>query len=163
MKPSLLALHPYNPHRRNRLLALAAMLAAVVFLLAPLPLPLTAPAERHFRVEAGSFEYTPAILRVNPGDHVTIDVVAQDVVHGIYIDGYDLSVSADPGQTARLSFTAARAGAFRFRCSVTCGPLHPFMIGKLYVGPNMLYWKAAALSGLAVLSVLFLVWKRPSL
>ena len=103
-------------------------------------------ADRHFRIEASSFQYTPEAIHVNPGDHVTIDLVSTDVVHGLYIDGYDLNVTADPGQTATLSFVADRAGSFRFRCSVTCGALHPFMIGKLNVGSNDLLWRAIGLA-----------------
>jgi hypothetical protein len=72
-----------------------------------------------------------------------------------YLDGYDLNVIAPPGQTAHLTFVADRAGDFRFRCSVTCGALHPFMIGKLNVGPNWLLYRAA---GLALLGVLAVVW-----
>ena len=109
-------------------------------------------AEWHFRIEAGSFQYTPEAIHVNPGDHVTIDLVSTDVVHGLYIDGYDLSVTADPGQTASLSFVADRAGSFRFRCSVTCGALHPFMMGKLNVGSNDLLWRAIGLGALVVVA-----------
>ena len=125
-----------------------AVLAVVSILFVPLPNPTHAPATRVVRVNASSFEYTPSVVRVNPGDHVTLEVIATDVVHGLYLDGYDLSVTADPGQTARPSFVADRPGVFRFRCSVTCGPLHPFMIGKLYVGGDTLWWR-----GLAALAV----------
>jgi nitrous-oxide reductase len=83
---------------------------------------------------------------------VTLEVVSTDVVHGIYIDDYGLETSADPGQTARLSFIADRAGSFRFRCSVTCGALHPFMIGKLKVGSNTLLWRGIGLAFLAVIA-----------
>ena len=72
---------------------------------------------------------------------MTIELAATDVVHGIYIDGYGLSLEADPGKTERMIFTADRPGSFRFRCSVTCGSLHPFMIGKLQVGENSLLWR----------------------
>src|SRR3990172_6195459 len=65
-------------------------LLAVVTLLAPPPAMTAPPAERYFRIEAGNFEYAPATLTVNPGDRVTIDVVAQDVMHGLYVDGYGL-------------------------------------------------------------------------
>ena len=41
------------------------------------------------------------------------------------------------------------------RCSVTCGALHPFMIGKFNVGSNDLLWRAI---GLGVLAVIAGVW-----
>jgi len=83
---------------------------------------------------------------------VTIELIATDVVHGLYLDGYDLEIIANPGQTATLTFVADKPGAFRLRCSVTCGALHPFMIGKLNVGVNLLFYRAIGLSILAGLA-----------
>jgi heme/copper-type cytochrome/quinol oxidase subunit 2 len=111
-----------------------------------------APTSHHFRIEASSFAYSPAELYVAPGDTVTLDLAATDYVHGLFLDGYELEVQADPGQPAQLTFVADRAGSFRFRCSVTCGPLHPFMIGKLNVGPNWALLRAIGLSALAVIA-----------
>lgn len=119
----------------------------------PLPLASAAPMERTFRIQASRFAYTPAVLAINPGDRVTVEVVATDVVHGLSIDGYNQQTTADPGQTARLTFVAGKQGSFRFRCTVTCGNMHPFMIGKLEVGQNALLWKTGALMGLALLAV----------
>lgn len=130
-------------------------LIAIAIAFVPTPMTIAAPTDRHFRIEAGRFQYTPAAMTVNPGDHVTIDLVATDVVHGLYIDGYDRSVVADPGQMASLSFVADQVGTFRFRCSVTCGALHPFMIGKLNVGNNYLLWRGL---GLAMLAAVASVW-----
>lgn len=127
-------------------------LLALAIMVMPDPIAAAAPAEQHFRIEASSFQYAPETIHVNHGDHVTIDLVATDVVHGLYLDGYDLNVTADPGQTATLSFVANRSGSFRFRCSVTCGALHPFMIGKLNVGSNDLLWRAIGLGALAVIA-----------
>lgn len=132
---------------------------AAVILLAPVPVAATTPISRTFRIEASRFQYSPAVLKVNPGDQVTIELVAQDVVHGLSIDGYNLAVSADPGQTARLNFVADRPGSFHFRCSVTCGNLHPFMIGKLEVGNNTLLWRSAALALLALAAGVWQLWK----
>ena len=137
---------------------IAIGLLALLIVVLPNPIALAAPSEQHFRIEASSFQYTPEAIQVHPGDHVTIDLVSTDVVHGLYLDGYDLNVTADPGQTARLSFVADRAGSFRFRCSVTCGALHPFMIGKLDVGANDLLWRAIGLGALAIVAG---VWARP--
>jgi heme/copper-type cytochrome/quinol oxidase subunit 2 len=133
-------------------------LAGLTVVLAPLPTAEAAPAERAFHIEASSFEYKPGVIRVNPGDRVTIELAATDVVHGLYLDGYGLSLEADPGKTERLTFTADRPGSFRFRCSVTCGPLHPFMIGKMKVGGNDLLWRAGGLALLGLAAIL--LWGR---
>jgi heme/copper-type cytochrome/quinol oxidase subunit 2 len=130
-------------------------LAGLTIALAPLPTAAAAPVERVFHIEASSFEYKPGLIHVNPGDRVTIELAATDVVHGLYLDGYGLSLEADPGKTERLTFTADRTGTFRFRCSVTCGPLHPFMIGKMRVGGNDLLWRAG---GLALLGLAAILW-----
>lgn len=127
-------------------------LPALVVLLAPTPSGPAEPTERIIRIEASSFAYKPALIAVAQGDHITIELVATDVVHGLHIDGYDLSVVADPGQTRRLTFVADRQGMFRIRCSVPCGPLHPFMIGKLKVGTNWLLWRAVGLAVLVALA-----------
>jgi heme/copper-type cytochrome/quinol oxidase subunit 2 len=127
------------------LLALIAL--AITFL--PLPTGTGVPGSRELRIAASQYEYSPTVISVNQGDRVTIELASADVVHGLYLDGYDLEVTVDPGQTARLSFIADKSGTFRFRCSVTCGPLHPFMIGKLKVGNNTLLWRGLALAVLA--------------
>jgi heme/copper-type cytochrome/quinol oxidase subunit 2 len=122
----------------------------------PIPVGATAPTERTFHVDARRFEYDPAILKVNPGDRVTIELAATDVVHGLAIEGYNLETTADPGKTARLSFMADQRGTFRFRCTVTCGNMHPFMTGKLEVGQNTLLWRAIALTGLVLVAVVWM-------
>lgn len=129
-----------------------AGLAGAVIGFAPLPVHVEAPTDRTFRVEASQFAYSPAVLSVNPGDTVTIELVSTDVVHGLYVDGYGVSVTADPGQTVRLTFLANKPGSFRFRCNITCGALHPFMIGKMQVGTNTLLWRAIGLTILATFS-----------
>jgi heme/copper-type cytochrome/quinol oxidase subunit 2 len=121
---------------------------------APLPGSTAVSATRTIHLNARSFAFSPAIVQVNPGDEVTIELTAADVAHGLYLDGYDLELMAEPGQTAVLTFTADKPGTFRFRCSVTCGALHPFMIGKLRVGTNTLLWRGMAL---ALLVILFFV------
>lgn len=142
---------------RSYLLLLLLATAGLVVAFAPLPVPAVAPRERSFWIDAQQFAYSPSELTVNPGDSVTIQLVSTDVVHGLYIDGYDLAVEADPGQTATLTFTADKPGSFRFRCNVTCGAMHPFMIGKLTVGTNDWLMRSAGLAVVAVLGVLILV------
>ena len=142
---------------RSHFLLLLLVLAGLAVGFAPLPVPVIAPQRRTLQIEARQFAYSPAELTVNPGDTVTIQLVSTDVVHGLYIDGYDLSVEADPGQTATMTFTADKPGSFRFRCSITCGAMHPFMIGKLTVGRNDWLFRSAGFAVIAVLGVLTLV------
>ena len=118
------------------------------------------PAERTVRIEAGQYQFAPGVVEVARGERVTIELVATDVVHGLYLDGYDLEMTADPGQTARLTFVADRSGTFRFRCSVSCGAMHPFMIGKLKVGPDYLLWGSLGLALLAVVAGLGSGWRK---
>lgn len=125
----------------------------VVFL--PFPSYQGRTEEHNINIEASMFDFTPASFKVNPGDKVTISLTSIDVVHGLYLDGYNLNLTSDPGQTSELSFTANQRGSFRFRCSVTCGSLHPFMIGRLQVGTNPLLWRGIGLSIIAVLGVMF--------
>ena len=122
----------------------------------PVPAGSTTPVTRVIHIDASRFEYNPAIIKVNPGDQVTIELAATDVVHGLSIEGYGLETTSDPGQTARISFTADKSGSFRFHCTVTCGNMHPFMTGKLEVGRNTFLWRSLALLSLALLAV---IWK----
>lgn len=113
------------------------------------------PAVDDVHIAASQYQFSPGVVTVNQGDLVMIELESTDVVHGLYLDGYDLEIIADPGQPSTLSFVADKSGTFRFRCSVTCGPLHPFMIGKLKVGNNTLLWRGMALSILVAAVVLW--------
>jgi polyferredoxin/plastocyanin len=105
--------------------------------------------DHRFVVQAGNSSFLPARLSVHPGDRVTIELASSDVVHGLRIDGYDVEVAADPGQPASLSFVADRPGTFRIRCSITCGPLHPFMVAELAVGYDVSFARTAGIVALA--------------
>jgi len=126
------------------------LMAGLVVAFVPLPATPPTPQERTFEIDARQYAYSPSELQVNQGDTVTIRLVSTDVVHGLYVDGYDVSVDADPGQPATLTFTANKAGSFRFRCNVTCGAMHPFMIGKLTVGNNNWLYRSIGLATLAI-------------
>ena len=129
-------------------------MAGLVVAFAPFPVRPVSPQERTFRIEAGQFSYSPAELSVNPGDTIIIELVSTDVVHGLYVDGYDISVESDPGQTTTLTFVANKPGSFRFRCNITCGAMHPFMIGKLNVGSNNWFFRSIGLAALGMAGVI---------
>ncbi|MBI4456285.1 MAG: hypothetical protein HY644_10340 [Acidobacteria bacterium] len=132
-------------------LAVVSGLGTLGFVLAPAA---PAPKERSITVRAHRYGYDPKIIRVNRGDRVRLRFVSEDVTHGFYLEGYDLDVSIPPmhpsvewrkpSQPGKLkvidevAFTADREGKFRYRCSMTCGFLHPFMLGEFIVSPNRL-------------------------
>lgn len=107
---------------------------------------------RDFVIKAQQYHYTPRRIVVNKGDVVHITLGSADVVHGFFLEGYNIEAEIHPGKipfklrhpsaekkftyVKEIAFTANRAGKFRYRCSVTCGPLHPFMQGDLIVRPN---------------------------
>lgn len=128
------------------------------------PLPASGaeqPTTRVIRVDGRMFDYSPNVIHVNQGDHVVLELASMDVVHGLYLDGYGVETTAEPGVPSRVEFTADRAGKFRYRCSISCGAMHPFMIGDLIVGPNTPYWQAVGLTLIAAIGVLaFLATRR---
>ena len=138
-------------------LTLALVLIA---LLAPLPIRAAAPQARTINITASQWNFQPGTVRVNRGDTVTIDLESVDVVHGLFIDGYEVKTIAEPGRPGVLTFVADRDGAFHFRCAMPCGNLHPFMIGKLVVGPNLTWLRAVAASVLAAIGAFVVFWRR---
>jgi nitrous-oxide reductase len=83
--------------------------------------------------------FTPEKIEVNEGDHVTIYVTnieqTVDESHGLGIDGYDINIQIDPGETKTVAFTADKPGVFPFYCTNFCSALHQEMQGYLLVKP----------------------------
>ena len=136
------------------------------------------PQRRDFDVVARKYAYDPPILTVNQGDEIHIRFASRDVIHGFYLEGYDLDAIADPGksgfrlrhpsQTGEFSpvqemvFKADKRGKFRYRCSMTCGYMHPFMMGVLLVQPNTLFGSASGLMLGLLMGGFLLAWPKPS-
>jgi cytochrome c oxidase subunit 2 len=121
---------------------LAALLLALTAGWSPPALGATA-TTHDVKVATFQFGFTPSVIRANVGDEVLIHLASKDVTHGFYLDGYGIEAMVEAGQTKDIRFVASRAGTYRFRCAVTCGSLHPFMIGQLVVEPNVPFGTAA--------------------
>jgi heme/copper-type cytochrome/quinol oxidase subunit 2 len=159
----------------NLLLALGLVLAggAVGFLATVVP---NQPQEREITVRAYQYAYEPEVIRVNRGDTIRLRFIADDVVHGFYLEGHDLDVKifplepqvelsrpSRPGVVEKVEevvFVASREGKFRYRCSTTCGYMHPFMQGELIVAPNRLYSTSIGVGVGLLLGGLVLVARR---
>lgn len=123
----------------------------------------TEPQERSFTIIARQYAYDPPVIRVNRGDTLRLRFASLDVVHGFYLEGHDLDVAITPMRNAverrkpsdpdyveqveEVVLKVDRTGKFRYRCSHTCGFMHPFMLGELIVGPNRLFSTSLGLAG----------------
>lgn len=166
-----------NSKKRNQWLLAVGIVAAATLVPAFRPTASPAPQRRDFDVVARKYAYDPPILTVNQGDEVHIRFGSKDVVHGFYLEGYDIDALADPGkkqfgfrhpsQTGNYTpadeivFKADKRGKFRYRCSMTCGYMHPFMMGVLIVNPNSLYAEATGLMLGLLLAGFALAWPSP--
>jgi len=123
----------------------------------------TPPTQRTFEIKAREFAYEPGKIVVNLGDTVTFKIESKDVTHGFFIDGYGVDEKVSFGKEKTFTVVADKPGKFKIRCSVTCGPLHPFMIGELVVevnGVNMLFLGSLSIIVLVGASAFILTARR---
>ncbi len=117
-------------------IAALTLIVAAAAMFVPLPLPAAAAQARTIDVDAREFAFEPAQIQVQKGDTVTIHLQSLDAAHGLFIDGYGVDLHAEPGKSADVTFVADQPGKFKIRCSIACGPLHPFMTGEFQVEPD---------------------------
>jgi polyferredoxin/plastocyanin len=134
-----------------------------------------AQAKRHtISLEAKKYGYSPARIVVNQGDTIIFKPTSLDATHGFLLDGYPLEFIMRKGATflkytwedddgglqtdwdrvPEVELVAGKAGKYTFRCTQTCGNLHPFMTGELIVKPNNPYYLFISLSIWLVFSLL---------
>jgi polyferredoxin len=129
---------------------------------------------RRFHIKANQYAYAPRRIVVNQGDEVHIRLASGDVVHGFFMEGYDRDAFIYPGRllfnlrrpsvestfvpVEEMVFRADRFGKYRYRCSVACGTLHPFMQGELIVEPNYPYRAGLGAAAGILVAGLFLMF-----
>lgn len=149
-----------NQKRLSILVVTLTLLGVFAALGIPLPVGASAPQARRIEITARQFAYEPATLTVNRGDIITVRLESLDAVHGLFVDGYAVNLQAEPGKSAEVTFVADRAGTFKFRCSIPCGNLHPFMIGELIVEPNEPRVRAIVATLVLAIGATIFFWNR---
>jgi len=125
------------------------------------------PVSKDILVKARQYAYDPPKIEANLGDTIHFQLASMDVVHGFFLEGYDVDAEIYPGvnefkirkpseghiweEVEGFTVVLNRRGKFRYRCSHTCGTMHPFMQGELIVHPNTPYH--AGLGGLVGVTI----------
>ncbi|MFQ6673349.1 MAG: hypothetical protein ACE5GH_01035 [Fidelibacterota bacterium] len=133
------------------------------------------PRLREITFEAKKYAYRPHRIHVNLGDTLRIRLVSRDVTHGFFLEGFGIDAyvraqypyfyvrttgggEEEEGEydvVESYTLIASKTGKFHYRCSITCGPMHPFMQGEMIVGPNYPYRAAMGLTvGVMIASLL---------
>jgi plastocyanin/ferredoxin len=134
-------------------------------------------SKHYVSLKAEKYGYSPSRIVVNKGDTIVFKPTSLDVTHGFQLDEYPLEfiikpkglaylkynwqddegkIQTDWDKVSEIEFVADKPGKFTFRCTQTCGNLHPFMTGELIVRPNTLYHLFASLSVWLTISLLLL-------
>ncbi|GBD39839.1 Nitrous-oxide reductase [bacterium HR37] len=84
--------------------------------------------------------FNPERIKVKEGDKVVLHITnierARDATHGFAIDGYNINLSLEPGETSTVEFVADKPGVYPFYCTEFCSALHLEMAGYLLVEPK---------------------------
>lgn len=90
---------------------------------------------RTIAVDATSFEFEPAVIEVIAGEDVAIALTSDDVLHDFAVEGVEVHVAAEPGETAEGGLRVDEPGEYRIVCTVE-GHLEAGMEGTLIVEPG---------------------------
>ncbi len=88
---------------------------------------------KEFNVIAKQFSFDPAVIEVNKGDKVILNIESVDVAHGITIREFGVSQYLEAGKSITIEFIADKSGEFAFFCNIYCGRGHSDMKGRLIV------------------------------
>ena len=95
-----------------------------------------------FEISVQEWYFSPAVIRVNPGEKVKFVVTSKDVWHGFAINemGINLTIPSEKTVTKEVVIPADIAdGVYTMYCSVFCGLGHPYLKGQVIIGnPKLL-------------------------
>jgi len=69
------------------------------------------------------------------GKNIRCELIAMDVIHGLYVPAFRIQEDAVPGIPTYAWFNASSLGSYYILCSQYCGRKHSAMIAKLIVVP----------------------------
>ncbi|TSC58293.1 MAG: cytochrome c oxidase subunit II [Candidatus Peregrinibacteria bacterium Greene0416_19] len=82
---------------------------------------------------ASNFQFSPAVIRVQKGQKLTLRLTSIEGVHGLGIPALGINERVEPGKTVEVQVPTDTAGTLDFRCTVPCGPGHKEMTGQIII------------------------------
>ena len=94
-----------------------------------------APGRYEAHVVSKMWAFKPGKLKIPKGSVVDFYLTSTDVVHGFYIDGTDVNLTAIPNAVNYAQARFDKPGKFQIICHEFCGSGHHDMVGFLEVTP----------------------------
>ncbi len=121
--------------------AVGPLAAAIIWIAGgpAVPLPPVDPVDggpREIAVAVHAWGFSPAVIRVRPGERVIFTAVTDDIKHGLAINELGVNLQLAPGRPARSPAVRVdlAEGVYAIHCSAFCGLGHPAMKARLVVG-----------------------------
>ena len=87
---------------------------------------------RRIEVNATSFAFDPDEIEVTTGEDVAIVLSSEDILHDFTVDGLDVHVAAERGETAEGGLRVDEPGEYTYYCTIA-GHREAGMAGTLIV------------------------------
>lgn len=87
---------------------------------------------RRIEVNATSFAFDPDEIEITAGEDVAIVLSSEDILHDFTVDGLDVHVAAERGETAEGGLRADEPGEYTYYCTIA-GHRDAGMAGTLIV------------------------------
>jgi cytochrome c oxidase subunit II len=122
--------------RANRFLAAIAGAGLLAIALGALTeRAVSGSGERVIKITAERYDYEPEHIILKRGEPVTLELTAEDRMHGFHVKALGVRADVLPGQSVRIHVVPDKVGTFPFNCDVFCGSGHADMSGTITVTP----------------------------
>lgn len=122
-----LGTRPESASKIGRLVHWSALIIALAALISPTVHGSAQDDTPVITIHAKRYEFVPAEIRVTAGKPVRLVFIADDVAHGIAIDGLLPDRNIEPGKPESVTITPSAAGDYSGVCSRYCGAGHDRM------------------------------------
>ncbi len=110
-----------------KLIYASALIAAMAVILLPTTNGYAGEDTPVITIHAKRYEFVPAEITLTVGKPVKLIFIADDVKHGISIEGLLSDLDIDPGEPAAIVVTPSKVGDLAGECSRYCGAGHERM------------------------------------